>query len=1787
MALLAGVTIKLGTSAGDASAATRATDNATPYVAWELPTGITQVRFSVRITNAEPGGTAFTTSGPRTSTEKFFHFPAGVGLNENFSGLCAIEVAISQSDTGAFEYVSAPFYFVYDRVLEKMIRPDGVDISWNAAVDSDGLPLGGVRVFHLQVSEDPLFTTLVFEDNAIVDETRPTITYTPEGFDPGVRYYFYRVRQGDGLDFGDWSKVNVFRAVDNTPPELTIVSATPLGNDDGDIVISFVLTDPDSAWDLIDFTYTVPNDGVRHPMSLGSPPAVVPDGVRQIIWHSNRDLPFVRTVGVVIYGVPSDLTGSGIEARLSPITVDNSDIVRPGGGFGSTIHNYGVAGHLARRSVPAFEEELPVHQTYLAVLQEIVTLVREQMPTGGSWWAWSGAGLLAPLETSGGSANPVEPNHGFENPTADPAYLWATIIAAAWDSTAFGRMLGHTGVSYQAFAFSAGRGPLNPHATSGRWLFESPLAYSSHSDGWPRPHSSRDLPRARFLKGYVDQDGTARDYPDGYDWDHRPSWHVGREIFGVNDAWIQVVHIGLTDHPECATCKGKGWVVAGTGPYVRVDCPNPNCADGFDRSLEPFMRDGRSFVNAYRRPVWYRLTHFLENRPYADESRVGLAIPAPSVHAATQHIVGRHLSSLEDRGSFIFNGTTFVAVTRPAEWEVTDPQIKSVTRQPEDAADAQGYLGQLKRLLTETEENWPTSGLLHEANDFDGGVVPAQGQHGPLKSDYFWGVDPDSNPGHGSRPTPTDDWNIRVTGQIGRVYRIYPLQFRFLQSYWDAYNTIHFRATGSETSQYHMQISVYNGDTPGEWTDVRGDNTVIDESSGLPLIPALTFFLYLNTINRTRFPAGRKYRLRLRQYDTLRRAFSEWAFSPIFQILTGVTNPVSVTALEYEPWSKRVKITLRVDDSELDDYNLTRFWYSRDDGDTWVQIPIGDISGAITSLSSDPTNGGNAYTVWWSTLAYNFAPGDEYRIRIESVPTGQQEQVRVPYLKFYAPANPVTDPAESEVQSYLGRVDYFSFDDLTQQWTPLTDPIYTPGQLRVLETEQERIRQAKTDVAPSGYYTFFSGSTLVDPSGYATWRAGQWSGPETRGAALNRVGIAIDNIIRVQLPDAHARIFEGERYCRKELIKQGYYAEAHFNRVGGSGAYDETVTADAFITAFDDGAPQEVRRNWRFRVQGTPEGPSDIFDDDGYLDPLDITNLERVFCKIQLDPSTAYDSQPYGKPLRTFLVDDTGARISMSTYDGGQLIDQTNAAIVDEQSDAGQPWEGQPSDRDVIGGESSQFSGTTPAPVTEVVTLGGALKIVPELLPGEVASDVLTTPSWEGDYYWRFCSYNAITDTVQARPRPLITGLTADTSDRVAVAYTAQAHEHITRISLTGYSISNQSVTPAWVDETAWDFVSDHRTPLTDTGTIINQFNWVPRGTNRPRPAVLYDNDLMQYVAATAKTSFSNRWRIVSSRAMCLPTVCEFEAYWDETPETAIYAPCLLKTDQFLMYATAQNGGLPYLVRSTSDDADVWTGPEVINGVSVGAYPTVVYHGGLYHLWYEKLSAGKVRIFYATSTDGQTFTAANAGAAVHSGSGDVGSPSVIRINNAWVMYFTDAFTGCIASVFSSDGITWSGYQTELMPKVVDIDGSSVLCTPKHPCAFLDRYLGNEELFLAFNYVTAGGEHRVYQVRLEDRVWRAGEVGKIYAEAGELTNAASSRGGTTHAAAVGLSANGLASAAGLKVRLAFGTFSPTTAEYHRQSEWVDFANADDLGGYLDPDPWPYDDALTILPYLEIL
>jgi hypothetical protein len=1754
------IIIRLGPNPNRVSGSRVATDAAQPYVEWDLPADITQRRVSVKITNVEPlGSGSFATSGDQPMAERRWQFPTGAGMGPGFEGLCTVEVAVSEGLLGEYEYISAPLYFVYDPSLDRLYKTQPIILTWEP--DSSTSP----RHFQVQVSADPQFATVAYE-TFINDEFSFPVSHTlPPSFVPtSGQPYFWRVRQGDvpGGTFNQWHRTEAFVHWDNDKPTITIDDVRALVNEFGDVEIDLTLFDAEA--DTL--TLMLSFDG--GPAQFGEQPCCLlqatnqmPPGVHTVTWRTMLDdFQAKLYTGINVHAVVSDQLRDSDPHHVFGAEIDNRYTQNTGGTTGDyTLHWRADLGYVHEI------EDYDLDEIVLGVDGKVFNdrlPARHRVGVDPAPVLHNSVLAYCSLEARNFGGLPLNLNVKYPS----PLYYWTALNP---DGTTHTDQLAPVGAEV--------------------FLFDSPLNYAQHSDAWPKPYTSRELSRRPFLLGWEDGNGNVYEYPDGYDWDNRPASHAANEVWALGDAWVQWQELHYTDLVKCTTCNGKHWVASEAGPpYTRIPCPNAFCDDGWDTRYLAFPADGVSdkkpTMSYYIKPRWVRASRIVNGTARLDQEVYGLNVDGGKMTGVTQHVWGLHPSPLDGvytwqliSGSwskvlqhYMINGRKLPKEI-PAPHDLEDyPTATAITRQPEGSGVDGHMMARSAQLLDSTE----TGKVVGEVTD-DSEYTDLRNVDGYIAQPFrrFWaGTDPDSHPIAKARPTPTQFDGMKVEGRIGRYREVTTPSFLFTPPWWDAYNTIHWRTTVSDEA--YSVLEVRRKPPAGEWeewSNVRGDNCIWLSSIGAWAVPPLQTHMYLNTRNLDQWPRGWTYQLRLFGYvPPPANTTTPFTFSREFQILEDVTNPASILLTEYEPWTRAVTIRFRLDDSESDFYTITGFWFTTDDGETWQPISGGDVVGEVQHLSS--TLGENVHEVTWMTNNYALSAGDTYRVRIECAPADEVGKIQLPFFKWLSPMNPSLDAAEAELVEILGRVEDRVFDEDTDEWVKLPTPRKVPGRLAELEVEYEQIREHPTVAASQGLYSFMvphatgevvgkihdeiTGArrwTVTNAAGRDGWLAERWNASETHSQALSRVASEINFLATVRLPELRRIITEQEIAIRKNLMRQGFFAEAYF-KDNLDGTYTETYTLPPRMNETPEDAERTVTRWWRFRVQGAAEGPTGVFDPvTGDYAPEDATDLETVWYRWQMDFKPTFDSQAFSTPLRERVTNYDGTRLSVSETQG---------------------------------------------PDGEPTHVGGVYKLPPADLPGK-EGDVLASgqTSFESSYRWRVAAYNPIYQPPTAKSRPRITSRVWN-GDTIDVGYTISAHPMITETSMThvhgfgetiyGFSVAVGNLSsPEWQADAFVQFLSDRRAPQTDNPSRrVNSVSWFWEGTNRTRPTIQYDGTNHRYFGFADRTDPANAQRVrpMMFWGMERDKLCDFDVVLNSETALKVSGPSVMLpigSSSWNLFVSVKEdaAATPYVARSASANPEVWPALMPTN-VTNAENPWVTHAGGaLMTMFFQRTVSGKPQIFSCTSTDGLTWTTPSQITAEANGAS---YPSAVRVNNQWVLYYF-----CNDEIVSVAGATtgsMSGRQVERQATAVDGD----TWTPVAPCAFVDLYQGNDELFLYYAVDgLASGKRRMRICRLEDKEWGPSFGNTVSADSGHATHVIPTRTGVVRTLSMGMMdyyAYGVVQGVTPKIRLDFSEHGPANVEFYRQGDWVDANNMASVGAVMEPASWTYNDMLNAYPYL---
>jgi hypothetical protein len=474
---------------------------------------------------------------------------------------------------------------------------------------------------------------------------------------------------------------------------------------------------------------------------------------------------------------------------------------------------------------------------------------------------------------------------------------------------------------------------------------------------------------------------------------------------------------------------------------------------------------------------------------------------------------------------------------------------------------------------------------------------------------------------------------------------------------------------------------------------------------------------------------------------------------------------------------------------------------------------------------------------------------------------------------------------------------------------------------------------------------------------------------------------------------------------------------------------------------------------------------------------------------------------------------------------------------------------------------------------------------------------------WGGDYQWRVRAYNCVVAPLNCRPRPQITGMSLD-GGLLNITFGGFAHDPIYQASLDsstdsfgrlfvrGYHVSTEALAePVWQEFRELDFVSDRRAAEGAETYGLNP-PWVPAGRNRPRPSLAFDETRQQYLLFSGKTDYQERYRIAGYRCMALlrpaeeswgtivhPKVCEYDIYFTDRPEAMVMAPWAVKSNDgaWWLYASVidQVGMAPRIVRASSPDGHQWSDLVDVTGLPGTSCwsPSVIWHEGLYRMFYIDTTQGQVR--GATSSDGVAWTPVAGGAEVLAEPA-YSTVGVVKLPDGTIRLFYDTNQGIKSAPLNGD--VFGPGQLELGSG--DYDGSGQSRVPMAPCPFVDHYLGNPELHLLFT-IERDGVNVPMLCRREDRQWTQGDDRSIYGDG--IPDYAFGPAGPSHTVAISASANGIASAENTKVRLIFSAWTPQQWEFLRQSGWSQptLGREEDV---FSPWPWHYNTQIAYQPYM---
>jgi hypothetical protein len=1717
------------------------TDSTTPIIAWTIPEEIVQRRINIEIRSLEPGQVGYFLLGETVTSNTYLQYPVGLPMNFNFYGLCSIQLAVSEDpDIGTeFEFTSGIQYFVLDLNAEILFNSDNTYFQWTDSIDPDGTTQS--LIYQLQVSRDPLFENPLLEyyDINVPEEESSSFTKYLSNLETGYTY-FWRVRSYDGLDWGPWTRTNGFENVVNYAPIITFNSVNPLGNDEGDVIIEFTIEDLDEEPVYIEMFYTGGNAGEeRTKMSMLNPLIRVQPGTHTVIWRSGRDEQLISADDYVIYGLPTDSIAPGFEGYFGPFSMDNSTIGLDPGGIGAVDIEFPIFGNFVKLKDDDYKEDgfplwgytIPTGLFLDGHISPVLT------PYVRPWQHYKRGNLDSDIRSEGSDSR-----YGF-------GYY-----------AQFGQ--------YHGLDFTYGM-----KASLNRNEEPNNLDYLE--------------PDFTLYEEYVNESG----------------WHekIGELEWGKLQGrygYVAFTRVFWSDRNQCPDCGGKGWrqedlipVSEPPGGYYKRQ-PCPGCNGSRFNPNDPYWNGVSSSDRMYRwsEVYWVPINEVVTpgDRNFLSLSR----IVTPKIAAEKEDFfMGSPESATISRGEY----DPSINHQRIAPTIKFSQATKNNNEKTSGVIDWWniGESSFVKKTYTTQEpDEFPVQGVISHESEIQEQEFPIEGSIRAGKEDYLTGYGPEESRLNINRTSPTHRYAKGIwylSSSITQIEPLEPLKIIYLQSGWDAYNTIHWQATISSVSRIHLQVAKFFDDgTRTEYYDVITEGAEYFPEINAYLVSPNVWSAYWDIIRKQFTEEGYDYRLRIRQFDTVSKSSSQWIYSSKFVVDRFASNPPNILYSEYDKWRKVLNVTYRIDDSQNEFYDITGAWYSVD-GRTFIPINQGDLSGQKYDLSSDITEvsgiANNVHTISWQTSSYNLEPGSKYRFRLEVVPSRITNGVTPPFFRWTKDYNPRLRRAELNLLDIQGQVQYYVYNGDTDQWEYIEGGVAIPGRLDRLEFEKDEIELVPP---PSGKWMFYTPQNntgiLTDPEGYQDWLNEDLIPGISRNQVLQEKEDEINELRNKEIPYWGLERDEAEKDIRKYLINQGFYNNGFNNNNPANGIF-------------------------RFRVESQP-GPDSVDLETGQYTPYYSTRFE-VYHRVQLDFFDTFDSQVDGHPLRDIMFNQEGDRIQGGARDRLQkTLPAGTSETQGHEYDVEETWkdfgegEGQPWDTELREDTEGGFLGEQ----AEVESSDEEIPYVTytiekSLLPGErfayfknysypSVDDILPSgiSSFSDEsYYWRTASYNIVDGPTKEVPIPTITSIGLyQPVNKMSLSYTLFGDEQLSTASITSMEYSLETKSPAWEQDVEISFPTDRPVgyEMQDEG---NPTIHVPYGLDRSRPSVILTEDHQFMLWYSKKNAYSED-TIFGARGKSWGEFGEYENIFPRQGNRTLFSfngalgihspSVILDNGLYTMYATMLKDGSNKIIVSTSTDAENWSEPSVIEGIPSGSYsPCILKDSQYYHIWFcQSLTTSE--IYYARSTDGVNFTMQNSGNAVLTHTYNLNTPWVIESGSGLIMYYTKYDSGgqsTIYSVASNDGITW----TEDQQEISTLDSMN-------PCVIPCYYGGNLEYRIFYNTIS-GSDVRIRTASKTDRVWKPLPIFTEWSGTnqinhwniiGDRSGSPSSKFGLEYSIDIILtyqSAELKNSTPEDDVRLRIHmTNDDSTREFLVQSHWIDYNNAEEFSANVEPETYNYNE-----------
>ena len=355
-----------------------------PVICWDLPEGIIQTSYCLElktkdktILSSGQEGYAYYSSGLIYSNETchkilFEMFP------EIWGGVVECRVRMFDEDgrtifsthqTTSLEYDFEPvaqgfswnsdydgYFLLMDSDAEFISNTMSPTFTWRNVSDIDS---GQSISYELQWSKTPLFDLGLFNRNGITDVHTESIDQKNglrSNFSTQILVegpIFYRIRAFDGLDYGEWSKVNGFLyspsyspicVFDSVVSNCTSSDSNSIVRPNGEVFISFHVIDIDSEFVSVFLSYEI-ND-VEIPLSMSSSLTKIPTGENlTVVWPSARQMPNESNVVKFKMYANDGSNQSEIVQFEYPVLINNTGIGYGNGDIGGDDLSYRILSH--------------------------------------------------------------------------------------------------------------------------------------------------------------------------------------------------------------------------------------------------------------------------------------------------------------------------------------------------------------------------------------------------------------------------------------------------------------------------------------------------------------------------------------------------------------------------------------------------------------------------------------------------------------------------------------------------------------------------------------------------------------------------------------------------------------------------------------------------------------------------------------------------------------------------------------------------------------------------------------------------------------------------------------------------------------------------------------------------------------------------------------------------------------------------------------------------------------------------------------------------------------------------------------------------------------------------------------------------------------------------------------------------------------------------------------------------------------------------------------------------